>query len=151
MESQDAAGDGEADREGKAASFFENNIAVLRDYFKRMTCNIRVLGSQLGLEPYELDDIQVSHRDMRLSDQRLILLEECGKKELIQSWEQLVTVLDKPSLKQGRIAMEIRKKYIYTKQCSLESKSSMNSPTSLEQSLGSSFSSAMMEVSHGEE
>ena len=151
MEARGAVGEDEVDlREGKA-TFTDSDKAELRDYFKKMRCNIRVLGSQLGLELYDLDDIQDTSTSIKLSDRRLMLLDECLKKEKLQSWEQLVITLDKPALKLTGMAMEIRKKHIYSKQCSLDSHSSMNSPTSPEQSLGSSFSSSRMEVSHGEE
>ena len=146
MEVQETT-DGVADKEGKT-SFYEEEIAQLREYFSKMTCRVRVLGCQLGLEPHELDEIEEDTSN--LADHKRLLLDTCIRKRLLKSWEELVAVLEKPALRQHRWATEIRKKHIYSRQFSLDSHSSMNSPSSPEQSLGSSFSSAMMEVSHGE-
>ena len=101
----------------------------VRRYFSEVTCNLRVLGSQLGLEPYELDDLGLQKQ----SDPRQILVNECFKKEKIVSWQQLVDVLEKPALNQGAIANKIKRKYL--RQSSSESTtssrtSSFRSPSS---------------------
>ena len=90
-----------------------------------------------------------------LESRRLNLLDECIRKEKLTSWEQLANTLEKPALKLRRMATEIKMKHVclYSMQHSMESTasvSSVNSPTSPTQSLASSFSSATMEVSHGE-
>lgn len=90
----------------------------VRRYFSEVTCNLRVLGSQLGLEPYELDDLSLRKQ----SDPRQILVDECFNKDKIKSWQQLVDVLERPSLDQGAIAEKIRGKFL--RQSSLESAAS---------------------------
>ena len=93
----------------------------VRRYFSEVTCNLRVLGSQLGLEPYELDDLGLRKQ----SDPRQSLVDECFKKEKITSWQQLVNVLEKPALDQGAIAEKIRGKFL--RQSSMESTTSSRS------------------------
>ena len=133
--------DGEitADEESKKASqiFWSRNETAIRSYFSKMTCNLRVLGSQFGLEPYELDEIE--HQRTFLCEQRLRLLEKCVSKEKLTSWEHLAATLEKPALNLRRMANEIRDKYIYFKQDSMESRSSISSPMSLERSFSSSM------------
>ena len=131
------------DEESKKASqiFWSRNETAIRSYFSKMTCNLRVLGSQFGLEPYELDEIE--HQRAFLCEQRQNLLEKCVSKEKLTSWEHLAATLEKPALNLRRMANEIRDKYIYFKQDSLESRSSISSPMSLEHSFSSS-----MEVDH---
>ena len=102
----------------------------VRRYFSEVTCNLRVLGSQLGLKPYELDDLSL--RDQ--SDPRQILVNECFNKDKIKSWQQLADVLERPALNQGAIAEKIRGKFL--RQSSLESAassgiSSLHSPDPL--------------------
>ena len=80
----------------------------VRQLFSELTCNLRVLGSQLGLEPYEIDDLRLREQ----SDPRQILVDECFKKEKITSWQQLVDVLKKPSLTQQAIANKIKLKFL---------------------------------------
>jgi hypothetical protein len=101
----------------------------VRRYFSEVTCNLRVLGSQLGLKPYELDDLSLRKQ----SDSRQILVDECFNKDKIRSWQQLVDVLERPALNQGAIAKKIRGKFL--RQSSLESAassrtSSLQSPLS---------------------
>ena len=101
----------------------------VRQYFSEVTCNLRVLGSQLGLKPYELDDLRLREQ----SDPRQILVDECFNKDKITSWQELVNVLEKPALNQGAIADQIRGKFL--RQSSLESTtssrtSSLQSPLS---------------------
>ena len=93
-----------------------------------MTCNVRVLGSQLGLEPYELNEI--AYQSVSLYDQKQRLVDKCISREKLPSWEHLATTLEKPVLNLGKMADEIRAKHVYTRQYSLESCSSINSPMS---------------------
>jgi hypothetical protein len=122
----------------------------IRPYFKKIRCNLRVLGSQLGLEPSELNDLD--HRSEREgTDLRELLLEECFKKEKITSWHQFVTVLEKPALAQNSIVKDIRSRFLDLRQYSgrSESDSSLPSPMSVQSaspgfsSLEASFSSRM--------
>jgi hypothetical protein len=123
----------------------EDAIRELRDYFAQMTCNLRVLGSQLGLEPYELDEI--AYPSVSLYDQKQSLVDKCISREKLPSWEYLAATLEKPALNLRKMAAEIRSKYVYTRQYSLESCSSINSPMSPDlESVSSqevSFSSSM--------
>lgn len=109
----------------------------IRPYFKKVGCNHRVLGSQLGLEPSELNDLD-RRSEREGTDLIELLLEECFKKEKITSWHQFVTVLEKPALAQNNIVKDIRSRYL--RQHSSESDSSLPSPMSV-QSAGPGFSS----------
>lgn len=108
--------------------------AAIRDYFSRMTCNIRVLGSQLGLEPHELDEVE--HSSPFLCVQKQGLVNKCFDKNKFSSWEHLVAVLEKRALNLRRMTSEIRDKHI---KYSSESLSSISSPMSLEASFSSSM------------
>ena len=123
----------------------EAAIHEVRDYFAQMTCNLRVLGSQLGLEPYELNEIEYPFTS--LYDQKQRLVDKCISKEKLPSWEHLAATLEKPALNLRKMAGEIRAKHVYSRQYSLESCSSINSPMSPELESGSSqeasFSSSM--------
>ena len=100
----------------------------VRRYFSEVTCNLRVLGSQLGLEPYQLDDLSLRKQ----SDPRQILVDACLEKEKITSWQQLADVLERPALNQGAIAEKIRERFL--RQSSLESTTRSSSRTSSLQS-----------------
>ena len=105
----------------------------VREYFLKMDCSLRVLGSQFGLEPSKLSDLeyQAAQDPMNL---RLLLLDECFKQEKIKSWLQFVTVLEKPALDQRTIAGEIRRRFnSVSRQISMDSATrqiSMDSATS---------------------
>ena len=121
----------------------------IRPYFMRIDCNLRVLGSQFGLEPSELTDLEL--RSVHTStDFRMLLLNKCFEKEKITSWEQFVSVLEKPVLIQTAVAKEI-KRTILGRQVSMDSAgSSITSVTSctspmqsLTSSMEASFTSAV--------
>lgn len=141
-----------SERESNAQrqAFPETEIDDLRSYFSKMTCNLRVLGSQFGLEPYELDEVDENCKT--LADRKQRLLGELIRKEKLKSWEQLASTLERPALKLRRLAIEIKQKHVYySKQHSVDSTVShlsIDSPTSPSQSLASSFSSTV-EVSQG--
>ena len=99
----------EESQSAKEPSDSEISIEDVRPYFSALTCNLRVLGSQLRLEPYELDDLW----SQKPSDIRQRLLEECFKKEKITSWQQFVDVLEKPSVSQQAIAEKIKERYLH--------------------------------------
>lgn len=101
-----------AEFQGSAKEASDNEISIedVRPYFSELTCNLRVLGSQLRLEPYELDDLW----SQRPSNVRQRLLEECFKKEKIESWQQFVDVLEKPAINQQAIAEKIRERYLHS-------------------------------------
>ena len=106
----------------------EDAIREIRNYFAQMTCNLRVLGSQLGLEPYDLNEIE--YPSAPLYDQKQKLVDKCISKEKLPSWEQLATTLEKPALNLRKMAGEIRAKHVYSRQYSFESCSSISSPMS---------------------
>ena len=118
----------------------------IRPYFEKIDCSLRVLGSQFGLEPSELTDLE------RQSAQNLrqLLLNKCFSKEKITSMEQFASVLDKPALKQYGIARDIRKRFGPSRQfsmdsttSSIQSMASCMSPTqSFTSSMEASFSSS---------
>ena len=120
--------EGEKKRATASLSKDENAIRELRDYFAQMTCNLRVLGSQLGLEPYELNEIE--YQSDSLYNQKQKLVDKCISKEKLPSWEHLAATLEKPVLNLRTMAGEIRAKHIYSRQYSFESCSSISSPMS---------------------
>ena len=61
-----------------------------------LRCNLRVLGSQLGLDGFKLDEIEL----LPFSQRRVKILDECSKTLQGLSWSLLVSVLRKPSLKE---------------------------------------------------
>ena len=72
----------------------------------KLSCSIRVFGSQLGLDPPDLDEIQGDSVDQR--PKLLLVLMKCAERadgELAWSW--IVDVLRKPALKEYRVAGEI--------------------------------------------
>ena len=81
----------------------------VRPYFTTIDCSLRVLGSQFGLDPGKLTDLERSAQSS--SDLRERILEECFKQEKITSWYQFVTVLEKPALSQKSIADDVRKRF----------------------------------------
>lgn len=80
----------------------------VRPYFTMIDCSLRVLGSQFGLDPSKLTDLE---RCSAPADLRQLLLDECFRQEKITSWHQFVTVLEKPALNQKSIANRIRKRF----------------------------------------
>ena len=138
--------EGESKSKAPQISFTKDDAAIqeVREYFDKMACNLRVLGSQLGLEPYELNEIE--YQSTSLYDQKQRLVNKCVSKEKLISWEHLADTLEKPALNLGSMAREIRTRHVFSKQYSSDSCSSMNSPTSPPQSASSmeaSFSSSM--------
>ena len=119
----------------------------IRQYFSRIDCSLRVLGSQFGLEPSELTDLE--NRSAQTSiNPRELLLEECFTKEKITSMDQFVSVLDRRILRQTAITNEIRKSFggaLLGRQFSMESATSSVSMASwtAAQSPTQSFTSSM--------
>ena len=118
-------------------------------YFVKIDCSLRVLGSQFGIEPSKLTDLE-RRSGQALMDLRQLLLDECFKLEKITSWRQFVTVLEKPIVKEQSIADDIRSRFNLSRQVSMDSAASSiaTTPMSPSQSLSSmevsgSFSSSM--------
>ena len=76
-----------------------------------LSCNLRVLGCQLGLKPSDLDTL-LPPTDQSRPYQHLLfqILSKCDERELL-SWIKLVSVLRKRALKQYRIANKICNTY----------------------------------------
>ena len=105
-----------------------------------LSCNLRVLGCQLGLKPSDLDTLLPPDRPY----QHLLfqILYKCNEWELL-SWIKIVNILRKPALKQYRIANKICNAYkIVTGSSESDSIASLQSPRSgsLESSLTFSYS-----------
>ena len=123
----------------------------VRPYFAKIDCSLRVLGSQFGLEPSRLTDLERLSAQT-LMDNRQLLLEECFKLEKITSWHQFVSVLEKPAVCQKSIADDIRRRFSLSRQVSgmdsAASSMTATSPMSPLQSISSmeasgSFSSSL--------
>ena len=98
--------------------FSENNL----------NCSFRVLGNQLGLQPYDLNILEHSNQ---LEDLLGRILQKCSKRELL-SWTKLVSVLRKPALKQYRVANKICRMFNLSRSSRSDSAgSSMQSSDSL--------------------
>jgi hypothetical protein len=72
-----------------------------------LSCNLRVLGCQLGLMPSHLDTLLPPDQTSRPYQHMLLqILSKCSEIELL-SWTKLASVLRKSALKQYRIANKI--------------------------------------------
>ena len=80
----------------------------------RLNCSIRVFGSQLGLDPPDLDEIQGDSVDPR--PKLLLVLIKCAERASTRddelTWSRIVDVLRKPALKEYRIAGELEQQYL---------------------------------------
>lgn len=87
-----------------------------------LSCNFRVLGSQLGLDPSHLDEIE----QLPYNQQTMAILERCSRSVQGLSWSLLVSVLRKPSLKEHSAAFSIEG---YTQSRSMSTTSTSSSHT----------------------
>ena len=69
----------------------------------KLSCNLRVLGSQLGLDPAHLDEIQ----DLPRGERMMKILETSNDRVQGLSWSLLMSVLRKPALKEYSAAFSI--------------------------------------------
>ena len=102
-----------------------------------LSCNLRVLGCQLGLKPSDLDTLLPPDQSRPYQQLLFQILSKCSEKEFL-SWVKLVSVLRKPALKQYRIANKIcNVRRITTGSSESDSITSLQSPRpgSLESSL----------------
>ena len=107
-----------------------------------LSCNLRVLGCQLGLIPSDLDILLPPDQSRPYQQLLFQILSKCNEKELL-SWIKIVSVLRKPALKQYRIANKICNAYkIMIGFSESDSIASLQSPRSgsLEGSLTFSYS-----------
>ena len=102
-----------------------------------LSCNLRVLGCQLGLKPSDLDTLLPPDQSHPYQYLLLKVLSKCSEKELL-SWIKLASILRRPALKQYRIANKMCTTYgIMTGSSESDSIASLQSPGSgsLERSL----------------
>ena len=71
-----------------------------------LSCNLRVLGCQLGLKPSDLDILLPPDQSHTYQYLLFQILSKCCEMEVL-SWIKLASVLRKPALKQYRIANKI--------------------------------------------
>ena len=96
------------------------------DSVAKISCSFRVLGSQLGLGPLDLDELESVH-DYNV---RLVkLFEMCSERRADGlSWRWIAQVLKQPSLNLKNAAMILERQYI--RRSSIASDSSMHSLSS---------------------
>ena len=70
-----------------------------------LSCSLRVLGSQLGLHPQDLNEIE-SHTAGNFGERLVKLLVKCSERYTL-TWPWIVDVLRKPALQQYSVAKEI--------------------------------------------
>ena len=96
-----------------------------------LSCNLRVLGCQLGLKPSDLDTLLPPDQSCPYQQLLFQILIKSSDKELL-SWTKLVSVLRRPALKQYKIANKICTTYgIMTESASLQSRRSGSLESSL--------------------
>ena len=96
-----------------------------------LSCNLRVLGCQLGLMPSDLDTVLPP--DQSRSYQYLLfqILSKCSEMPELLSWTKIASVLRKPALKQYRISNKICNMYkVKTGSSESDSITSLQSPRS---------------------
>ena len=80
----------------------------------KLSCSIRVFGSQLGLDPPDLDEIEGNSVDQ--GQKLLLVLMKCSERAGIRddelTWSRIVDILRKPALKEYRIAGELEQQYL---------------------------------------
>ena len=99
-----------------------------------LSCNLRVLGSQLGLASAHLDEIE----SLPYGQRRIQILEKCSHIQKL-SWALLVTILRSPALKEYSVAEYIEQHCLHRE--SIASDSSYTQQLSFSRSLSISTSS----------
>lgn len=92
-----------------------------------LSCSFRVFGSQLGLDPQDLNEIESAHFSERL----IKLLVKCSERRSL-TWTWIVDVLRKPALREFNVAMEIEEHH-----CERSSRASGSRSLSLSSSTSS--------------
>ena len=82
----------------------EEALSVLID--NNLSCNLRVLGSQLGLKTSDLDISLPLDQSYSYQQQLLRILSKYNERELL-SWTKIVSILRKPALNQYKVANRI--------------------------------------------
>ena len=104
-----------------------------------LSCNLRVLGSQLGLRTSQLDEIET----LPYRDRMIKILDRVADSQGL-SWSLLATVLRKPALKEYAVAFAIER---YSSTNISASSSHSESSTALLRSLSTSTSVSSPEAS----
>ena len=115
----------------------------------------RLLGTQLGLTPAQLDDIE----SYPLRQQKLRLVEAWFRLESNPTWEKLVAALNAPLVQESNIAKDIEQRYIPRRDFLTSSwaasdhdvSSPPQSPLSLSSSSSPSSSLTSSAIKHGDE
>ena len=80
----------------------------------KLNCSIRVFGSQLGLDPPDLDAIERNPLDQ--PPKLLQVLMKCAERASTRdgelTWSWIVDVLRRPALREYRIAGEVEQQYL---------------------------------------
>ena len=105
-----------------------------------LSCNNRILGSQLGLTTGQLNIIEGYCSNPYSEEYRAHVIEKRLETAEL-TWSQLVTALRQPALKMSAAATRIEKKYITSRSLSLSSSETMSNPPQSPVSL--SLSSAL--------
>ena len=103
----------------------ENVLRAFTD--ANLSCNFRVLGSQLGLDPPDLNEIESAPYDQRLM--RLLL--KCSQRRTDPefTWSWIAGILRKPALREYSVARHIDQHYV-RRNSSISTLSSLSSSTS---------------------
>jgi hypothetical protein len=80
----------------------------------KLNCSIRVFGSQLGLDPPDLDAIEQNSVDQ--PPKLLKVLMKCSERAALREgdlrWSWIVGVLRRPALREYRVANQIEQQYL---------------------------------------
>ena len=84
-----------------------------------LSCNLRVLGSQLGLDSSHLDEIE----GLPYRQRTMEILERCFSSPQGLSWSVLVSVLRRPALREYSVAFSIERFTIFSRSTTSNSSS----------------------------
>ena len=77
----------------------------------KLSCSIRVFGSQLGLDSPDLDAIE--HNPLDQPPKLLQVLNKCSERAMCGlTWARISDVLKKPALREYRVASQIEQQYL---------------------------------------
>ena len=115
MDSSNENGDREAELEPSCTP--EDVFSALID--AKLSCSTRVFGSQLGLDPPDLDAI--IHNPLDQPPKLLQILNKCSERAMCGlTWARISDVLKKPALREYRVTNQIEHQYL-RRQSSLSS------------------------------
>lgn len=101
--------DGDRETEFERACTPEDVFSALVE--AKLNCSIRVFGSQLGLDPPDLDAIE--HNPLDQPPKLLQVLNKCSERAMCGlTWARISDVLKKPALREYRVANQIEQQYL---------------------------------------